>query len=170
VISKKAIRLSLRHIFERRDCLDDVELDQMTDFALTEVMRNFSHRDPEKEADDEGGVYNATMSAVFDGLTRFVSNLKEACGALKRPTDHGCDSIDVDGFVASCSSIEPISFESLVQLFDRDRKISCVERFFMPIHFKTSLAEIRGRDGESAKTAGSRASTKSHMLRVQNSM
>jgi len=39
-IAKEDIASSLRHILDRRDCLDDEEIKQMTDFVLTEVTKH----------------------------------------------------------------------------------------------------------------------------------
>jgi len=138
-ISKESIGNSLHHIFERRRCLDATEVRQMTDFALTEVTKNFE----QQEDNDDGGLYGALVAIACEGLTHFGRAFKEAFGLVKHPTDHSDLEIDVDKFTSACSSIEPISFDHVVKLFDRDRKISRMERFFMPTHFQMCLSEIR---------------------------
>jgi len=138
-ISKVDIGCSLRHIVERRRCLDDTEIKNMTEFALTVVTREFEN----PGAFEDGGIYSAFMTAFCQGLDNFWASLKESFGILKPRTDHDNLHVDVDTFVAACSSSEPISFNNLVKLFDGDRTVSLMEQFFMPILFKTSLAEMR---------------------------
>jgi len=56
-ISKASVGSSLHQMLERRQCLDAVEISQMTDFALTEVTRHFQHQ----ERDDDGGFCNVLL-------------------------------------------------------------------------------------------------------------
>jgi len=151
-ISKASIRSSLRHIFERRECLDDAEVLQIADFALTEVTNTFH----DSETNNDASLYGAFMTVFLDGLSHFWANIKESFGVLSKKTDHSELKVNVDKFVAACSSNEQISFRDLVKLFDADRKLSFLERFFMPTHFKMCLAEIRGRNPGLSNENGSK--------------
>lgn len=41
------------------------------------------------------------------------------------------DSINIQEFCQACCTNEPLSFEQLVMLFDKDRKVGCLESFFL---------------------------------------
>jgi len=145
-IAKEDVASSLHHLLDRRDCLDDEEIKQMTDFVLTEVTKGFKVQEK-----DERSVYDALMTAADSGLSNFWASLKESLGMMNHKIDHRNMQIDVDTFMSACSSSETISFNDLVKLFDGDRKIPILEDFFMPMRFKTSLAEIRGHKRNKGK-------------------
>merc|ERR1740121_2151708 len=45
--------------------------------------------------------------------------------------EEGAGMIDVRDFCAACAMNEPLSFDSLVQIFDKDRKLGCMEGYFV---------------------------------------
>jgi len=145
-IAKEDVASSLHHLLHRRDCLDDEEVKQMTDFVLTEATKGF-----QVEVKDERSLYDAFMTVADSGLSNFRANIKEPLGMMHSKIDHRNLQIDVDTFMSACSSSEAISFNDLVSLFDGDRKIPSLEDFFMPMRFKTSLAEIRGHKRNKGK-------------------
>jgi len=105
-----------------------------------------------------------------DGVSQIWASFKEAFGCLKHHTDHSELEIDVDKFASACSSTDPISFEHLVKLFDRDRHISRIEHFFMPTHFQVSLEEIKRRSVTPVNVYDSegRETTKSKVCQLES--
>jgi len=65
-----------------------------------------------------------------DGEIQMLVNFIHS-GLLKNSRDSGKKgNVDMEAFCIACASNEPLSFASLVTVFDRDRKLGLLERFF----------------------------------------
>jgi len=139
-ISKAVISSSLGHVMERRgNVLDGNEMEQMIDFCLTTVSEDFNGQD---QVLDEGG-FTSFLNEACDGLNTFFEDVKESLGCTKEDKDDNSTQVDLDKFASACSSAEPISFDALVKLFDKDRRVGLMERFFMPQKFRQSIRKAK---------------------------
>jgi len=65
-----------------------------------------------------------------DGEIKMLVNFIHA-GMLKKSRDSGkSGNVDMEAFCSACASNEPLSFASLVTVFDQDRKLGLMERLF----------------------------------------
>jgi len=131
-ITKDTINASFNHILEKRSHIDSTRLTHMIDFCLTTVAKDFAL--PTKK----DGRQNFFVESL-DGLNTLLSDLKEALGFGPNTNFRPASTIDVDSFTAACSSADPISFSSVMNLFDKDRKMSFMEKFFMPSELEAIL-------------------------------
>jgi len=159
-ISREAVSNSIHHIMERRGhSLDDRELQRMVDFCLDRVTSAF--RGAEKEL--ASGIH-MMISDALDGVSSFYWDVKEAFGVKVSEVVDVDAEIDVDKFASACSSAEPITFDSLIKLFDQDRKRSRLETFFTPQTLSQCLT-VEKYGSESATTSNPSNEHKSHSWR-----
>jgi len=143
-ISKAVIAQSLGHVMERRgSVLDSREMEQMIDFCLTTVVENFNGQE---QGLDEGGC-KSFLTEACDGLNTFFEDVKESAGFPSQRNLVAGTDIDLDRFASACSSAEPISFDALVKLFDKDRRVGFMESFFMPKKLRDSISKAKQQAG-----------------------
>lgn len=68
----------------------------------------------------------------------FKQVAQKSCRVLTDEHKSTEDRIDIDAFSVAMSSSAPICFDEVAHLFDRDRKKTCLEKFFTPpslLHF-----------------------------------
>jgi len=142
-ISRNAMSDGIGHIMERRGhFLDESALQHMVDFCLNTVTHDFRGADKTPES----GLH-MMVTDVLDGVNTIYWDVKEAFGMHPPENTEFHDTIDVDKFASACSSTEPINFDALVRLFDKDRKRSWLERFFMPMKLRECLAHEQPAQG-----------------------
>jgi len=81
-------------------------------------------------------------------LNTFFQDMKDSFGLN---TDERADVstiVDLDRFASACSSAEPISFDALVKLFDKDRSAGFMETLFMPKKFRQSIRSAKRKADE----------------------
>lgn len=66
-------------------------------------------------------------------IVKFVDFVFEGMQSLSQAatTDTSSDTINIQEYCSACSTNEPLDFDSLVRLFDKDRKIGCLEGCFL---------------------------------------
>jgi len=161
VIDKDVIAQSICHLMSRRgNTLDILEMQQMIEFCINTVNSAFKVDEPTK---DSG--FRIIVQDVFESVTTIVSDLKETFGYVSADEAHDV-SVDVDKFASACSTVEPINFDSLVKLFDKDRRRSLMESFFTPVRLKSSLKRARRVESCRNLDVTKKHSTKSHIHAV----
>lgn len=116
-ISRDRMLERLTQGFERRSAiLNSMEIRILTMFCLREALR------PKR-------------SSMRENLKTEVKNLI----ATKLSEAHYGSHINIDVFSRNCSSLEKLSFTHIVKLFDKDRKMSCLERVFTPSRIWRSI-------------------------------
>jgi len=134
-ISRESMSESIAHLMEHRGhSLDERELRHMVDFCINTVANTFQGAEEEQE----NGM-QMLLVQLSDGVKGHLSNLKEAFGVVTHEKFDTNVKIDVDKFASACSSTEPITFDALVRLFDKDRGRSCLETFFTPLRLRKCL-------------------------------
>jgi len=160
VLSKAEVSHGLTHVMERRGrSLDVSEMQQMLDFCIDSVGNTFSGADNKENR-------TSVLSDMCDGIDHLGHEFQEAFGCGK-PMKHFAESnIDLDKFASACSSMDPISFDSLIKLFDKDRRISFLERFFMPMRLRRCLEKSKSQ-GVSPEIPAVRTSMRSSVSTMQ---
>mmetsp|Transcript_986 Transcript_986/g.2389 ORF Transcript_986/g.2389 Transcript_986/m.2389 type:complete len:1008 (-) Transcript_986:65-3088(-) len=142
-ISKQRIEKQIKRILANRgNTLDRREIEQMATFC------HYAAVDLANKAQKK------TLKAVQDASSVSTSRSSTFSRALKRSPTGGVDESDVvnvDSFQCAVSTTEPIDFESFVDLFDRDRRRSFLEEFFMPKKLKNSLTATQAVSSRARK-------------------
>merc|ERR1719482_1862925 len=116
----------------RNQDLDETELQQFVELAFNEV----DTEDIRKEVPHGWfGAIKAMVIDAFDIDATAKEKLTESVGSAP--------CINIDEFNKAFHSAFPISFDSVVKLFDKDRKQSCMERLFMPDKLKHALGKAK---------------------------
>jgi hypothetical protein len=77
----------------------------------------------------------------------YVDFIFEGMQAMGEGQDAINDTINIQEFCQACATNEPLSFDSMVKLFDKDRKMSCLEKLFLDSSIRSVLAAA-ARDHE----------------------
>jgi len=143
-ITRDTIIGSFNHILEKRCHIDSTRLAHMIDFCLATLAKDFA---PPRVGTD----WQYWCTQILDGVNTALSDLKESFGCGSNTTYRPASTIDVDSFTAACSSADPISFNSVITLFDKDRKLSFMEKFFMPSQLEAILLASKPGGEEEAQ-------------------
>jgi len=134
-ILKDDLRMSLSHVMQRREHeLDDDEVRNMAHFCASAVVKSFGTGSEANKV--EGWIEKLSQS--FEFLQNISGDLQEALGCTKVKPWADTPQIYLDSFAAACTSADPMSFDNLVKLFDRDRKLGFMERIFTPLSLQMS--------------------------------
>lgn len=85
------------------------------------------------------------------------------------------DIVNVQGFCAACTTNEPLRFDSLVQIFDKDRRLGCLETAFVDDTVKEvhKVDETKNRASavqESSSLSSFRSSKAAHHSQLEKAM
>lgn len=123
-ISKRRMGERLKEaVRHRSSILDDGEVEQLVNFCFNAISN----------------------SSIYQGIRPSKSFFMQVIGKGREPEQKYREAdavINIDQFNIACSSTEPIGFEAIVELFDRDRSIRRLERFFMPPYMQEYMREV----------------------------
>lgn len=130
-VSRNRMKQSLKDILRhQKGLLNDQEIDQMLTFCYSQLVQNRGAKNSLIE--EVGGEFlTMMMPATHDSIE------EAKISAARR--------VDITNFCTATTSHETLSFLHLVQLFDHDRKIWPLERFFTPRKLKQYLQEAKAR-------------------------
>jgi len=122
-ISKVRMRERLRESLKHRgELLDHDEVESFVNFCFRAVSS--SNEGKKRIRPSKSFLLDALGASQMDG------------------DDTHKDQIDIDCFSKACASLDKISFEAVVKLFDRDRRVHFLERVFMPPYMRKYLSEV----------------------------
>lgn len=141
-ISRERMRTHVLELLARRgDVLDAEEVEHMVNFCFRAV----SESKHDIRASSNETFVSKAMEELFEGLGKLQYELHEEIGFRNRkanlPSTIDSKMVDVDSWEIACSSAEPMSFENFVKLFDKDRRKTVFESFFMPRRLKQCLKD-----------------------------
>jgi len=80
-----------------------------------------------------------------DEISKFVDFVFEGMKSMVRGTDNLDDEhINVQEYCTACSTNEPLNFDALVKIFDKDRRMWCCENLFLD----NSIVEVHRAEAE----------------------
>lgn len=141
-ISRKVMKAYMRDVMQYRgNVLDDAEMQQFVELAFNEV-------DDEDHSKAEPGTYLSTLKAM--AIDYFDIDASKGHDMTARDSTE-IDCINIDEFNNAFHSAFPIAFDSVVKLFDKDRKQYILERIFTPAKLKEAISrakllELKKRD------------------------
>lgn len=134
------LREALKH---ESDELDDLEISQLVDFCFNAVVS------PNTVCANKSSL--SVLKGYFQGFANCIgrciapkteepkANSKSSRARLARTKVH--EHITIDDFLVSCASCDRVGFNDVVTLFDSNRKMSWLERFFMPRYIKKNVMD-----------------------------
>lgn len=131
-ISRKVMKAYIRDVMQYRGkVLDESEMQQFVELAFNEV----DNEDHTKDLPSSYfGIVKAMLIDYFD---------IDSTSANKSRPSQGPQCINIDEFNNAFHSAFPISFDSVVKLFDKDRSQSMLERAFTPDKLKLALSKAK---------------------------
>jgi len=149
-ITRSFMYQSFLQIMSRRgSVLDEDEIDRMVMFCLQATSEAY------KQGQSETALW-AFIDDHFDSLLSTFADISEFFGVRKKTILPAIPpEVDMDSFEAACSSCDPISFDSFVMLFDKDRRMGTLESFFMPKNLRDCMKSVHEvlRKGDSTDLA-----------------
>jgi len=133
-ISRKVMKAYIKDVLQyRKTVLDENEMQQFVELAFNEVDVE-EHDELEHDPKSVVSTIKAMIIDFFD---------IDAHKGSKDTKNLGPQCINIDEFTNATHSAFPISFESVVTLFDKDRSQSFLERMFTPDKLKSALKKAK---------------------------
>jgi len=142
-ISRERMKEQIKDVLQHRgNTIDENEMQQFVELAFAECDTG------EDFIDHHRSFCSNMILAIKDFVDIDTHHEMDASG------DSGVATINIDEFNTAFLAAFPISFDSVVKLFDKDRKQNCLERFFMPGKLNDALLaakliEMQKRDSVS---------------------
>lgn len=147
-ISRRRVEEQLREVLRYRGAtLDEEEIAGVVHFCHQAVMRS------------------ETLCRRVKPLRQFLGAVKDGSAFRTAKSFAGASALDlqvhdidpgvitIDSFSMCCAASSQMEFESFVRLFDKDRGVTVLEKFFLPPKLRPSTLILGGREC-SASTAG----------------
>lgn len=133
-ISRKVMKAYIKDVLQyRKTVLDENEMQQFVELAFNEV--------DVEEHDTLDHDPKSYLSIAKSMITDFFDI--DAHKGSRSSKNLGPQCINIDEFTNATHSAFPISFESVVTLFDKDRSQSILERMFTPDKLKSALKKAK---------------------------
>lgn len=142
-ISKRRLKERFREMVKHRRAIDDSELEALVEFCYEQAITSAG---PAQHALHWRSKLRFNAKEMKEDPDRAEKGQPEGeAGAIdpsgKAHTHHSM--LDIDAFSSACSANEPMNFEAVVDLFDKDRKLGFLERFFMPKPLWKAIYDIK---------------------------
>jgi len=120
-----------------------IAAEEMAQFFMHQIVSSF--KTPPLSADDyaKRGIRQEMLGLVQDGFNSVLANLDYNRALKKYASGGGDKKLNMENFQAALCSADPISFESLVRLFDQNRPVGRVEQFFTPVQLRICLEKAK---------------------------
>jgi len=122
--SKKRMAERLKESLRECKEMDADEINSFVDFCFHAMVNHKS--------------YSSDESLHSEIITAFGVN----SGGSQEFEDENHTRINIDSFMIACSSSDMIGFGDVVTLFDRNRKISCFEKWATPAYIKRNVFDV----------------------------
>jgi len=117
--------------------------EEMAQFFMHQIVTSFKTPPLGKDDYKSKGVIQGIWQEVQDGFNAVATNL-DYSRALKKYASGGHDEkLNMESFQAAFCSADPISFDSLVRLFDQNRPVAKMEQFFTPVQLRICLEKAK---------------------------
>jgi len=120
---------------------DESSAGEMASFFIHQIASSFQNP-LSQDASLKGSLYEMWLNFV-DGINATAADLNYNKATQLYAAQGHTTKIDMDKFEAALSSAEPISFGSLVRLFDQNRQASSIEKFFTPVQLRICLQKAK---------------------------
>jgi len=120
---------------------DESSAGEMASFFIHQIASSFQNP-LSQDASLKGSLYEMWLNFV-DGINATAADLNYNKATQLYAAQVHTTKIDMDKFEAALSSADPISFGSLVRLFDQNRHVSSIEKFFTPVQLRICLQKAK---------------------------
>jgi len=138
IIRKEQMFKQLKYILQNHEHeIDNEELHRMVSFCFSTAALNKS--------------FTGAFDEIRSTFKRLRKNLARAGGmkwrlASEKAAPSTSDSMSIDSFMVAATSNEKINFDSIKRLFDKDRYVFCLEKWFTPSELKRAIHENEGQN------------------------